>query len=277
MPFTAAHPAIVLPFMRVFGRFRAASALVIGSMVPDLVYFVPWLRSGYGSHSLMGLVTFCLPVGLALVIGFEVVLRKPLTFLLPPAIRSRLTASPPPESSSGLHTAVAVVIALLLGAFTHIAWDLIETPSGAVLRRAPWALSNLITIGGYRLYAYRLLQHCGTILGLAAIGWVVHRWYGAQPVPASTVSELRDRSFRVASLLTIVVIATAVGIFGGARSDLPPEWLQWIRYFLHRAVVWGGRGGGVAIGVYSAIWWVRQRHGMREVRSHARVSSLPFV
>jgi len=41
VPYPFAHPAAVLPLARPMGRFAAPSALAIGSVLPDLWYFVP--------------------------------------------------------------------------------------------------------------------------------------------------------------------------------------------------------------------------------------------
>ena len=38
MPFTGSHPAVVLPLLRIG---MPASALVIGSLTPDLPYYLP--------------------------------------------------------------------------------------------------------------------------------------------------------------------------------------------------------------------------------------------
>src|SRR3982751_4122954 len=53
MPFTASHPAAVLPLIRLG---LPPSALVIGSMGPDLPYFLPVGR-GLETHTLVGLFT----------------------------------------------------------------------------------------------------------------------------------------------------------------------------------------------------------------------------
>ncbi|MFI7588439.1 DUF4184 family protein [Spongisporangium articulatum] len=74
MPFTGSHPAAVVPLL-VSGRFRgwlAPTALVIGSMSPDLPYYLPppahevpvaWTHSGAGVVGL-DLVTGLLCVAL---------------------------------------------------------------------------------------------------------------------------------------------------------------------------------------------------------------------
>ena len=43
MPYAFAHPAAVIPVAKIFGRRAVPSALAIGSMIPDVWYFVPWL------------------------------------------------------------------------------------------------------------------------------------------------------------------------------------------------------------------------------------------
>jgi hypothetical protein len=255
MPFTLSHPAAVLPLVRPAARFRATSALVIGSMIPDLPYFIPWPRTTFGSHSLIGLLTFCVPVGLVAVIIFELVLRRPLIFLLPESLRHSMSRQLEPIPV--LHTAVAAILALLLGAFTHILWDSLTDPNSITLGHTPWAQRNLITIGGYHLYVYRLVEHCGTLLGAGAIAWVVRRSCLCQALRPARLSSHPEERFRVTALATILAIPSAAGVYAGTRADLPSEWLQATRYFLHRSVIWGGRIGGLVICIYSAIWWAR--------------------
>ncbi len=39
MPFTFAHPAAVLPFMKKQSKYISVTALILGSMAPDFEYF----------------------------------------------------------------------------------------------------------------------------------------------------------------------------------------------------------------------------------------------
>ena len=112
MPYPFAHPAAVIPL----ARFGVPSALVIGSIVPDLWYFVP-LATRAESHSLGGLLLFCLPLGLVLYLLFHLLLKQPLVELLYP----RLSAfAAPGLPRAGLR---AVAVSIVLGAITHLAWD----------------------------------------------------------------------------------------------------------------------------------------------------------
>src|SRR5215208_2633904 len=92
MPFTASHIAAVLPAGRVpwLRDPLIFSALVIGSTAPDAAHFIPfdvWWASG---HSWSGLVVMDVPITLALVAVYWLVLAAPLRALAPPQIRARL-------------------------------------------------------------------------------------------------------------------------------------------------------------------------------------------
>ncbi|NUP44592.1 MAG: DUF4184 family protein, partial [Streptomyces sp.] len=92
MPFTFSHPAAVLPLLP-GGRPRGplvASALVAGSLAPDVPYFTESLVHGtfrYGefTHSLLGVPTADVAIAALLAAGWHWLLREPLVALLPAA------------------------------------------------------------------------------------------------------------------------------------------------------------------------------------------------
>ena len=53
------------------------AALMIGSMSPDFAYFLPVGLARGSTHNLTGIVSFCLPAGLALWLLFVRVLERP--------------------------------------------------------------------------------------------------------------------------------------------------------------------------------------------------------
>ena len=55
MPLTIAHPAAVIPLQRWLGTWAIPSALVIGSVAPDLAYVLPIGISRAADHSLAAL------------------------------------------------------------------------------------------------------------------------------------------------------------------------------------------------------------------------------
>src|ERR1700677_3677984 len=89
MPFTLTHIAAILPAAAAAPRALPFSALVIGSMIPDLPLFIALPVSYATTHSIAGLFVACLPVGLACFLIFQNVMKRPLYSLMPDALRSR--------------------------------------------------------------------------------------------------------------------------------------------------------------------------------------------
>ncbi len=90
MPFTPSHVAAILPLAR---APLPAAGLAIGSMVPDLPYFVPIGIPREYTHSLIGGLTADLPMGLVAVAVWVFVLRSPLVVALWALLWARRTAS----------------------------------------------------------------------------------------------------------------------------------------------------------------------------------------
>src|SRR5579872_1927354 len=118
MPFTLAHPAAVLPFRRYCPRYFNFPALIIGSLAPDIGYCFGRLRVDEFSHRFVGSLGFCLPVGL-LMLGMFYGLRHPIVGMLPAS--QRKVFLPLCERPPG--SLLAIIISLLIGAWTHLLWD----------------------------------------------------------------------------------------------------------------------------------------------------------
>jgi hypothetical protein len=69
MPLTTSHPAAVIALKRLN---LDLSAMVIGSMTPDFVYFIPGCLplSDY-SHTISGILILGIPLGLAVLAIFQ--------------------------------------------------------------------------------------------------------------------------------------------------------------------------------------------------------------
>jgi hypothetical protein len=247
----------VLPLVSIFARRRAASALIIGSMIPDLAYFVPWSRAGHSSHSAAGLLMYCLPWGLLAAALFEWVVREPLAFLLPAAMRSRLGRPTAVTARSWPVTILAMAGAVIIGSALHMQWDALANRRGVLLDGVSWARMDLATIGGYRVTASRLIDHAGTLVGGAAIAWTLARWMRSRPARGVDDPSGRDARFRRMSRMAIGATLALGAVYGGARVRLNDEWLQVIRFSLYSIVIWTGRAAGVAALAYAAVWWAR--------------------
>jgi hypothetical protein len=176
MPFTISHAAVVLPFSRLLARWRLLSAVVIGTMVPDFGLFFPWRVYRFETHTVAGLLSFCLPVGLFTYWVFQYLIKTPLMEVLPdgPAARWRPFSSPA-KISSGRQWLLAA-LGVLAGAVTHLVWDAFTHEGARGIRMIPWLEDPIVEIGNHHMAGARLLQNGSSLVGLVIVlGFV---WYG---------------------------------------------------------------------------------------------------
>ncbi|GKQ38160.1 DUF4184 family protein [Streptomyces sp. A012304] len=133
MPFTLSHAAAVLPAVRTDGTGRGPlvpSALVAGSIAPDMTYYAASVLSGameFGdvTHSFPGVFTIDVLVAWALV-GLWLLVREPLVALLPRARQGRtatLTRCGAPRARVRPAMLLWWYVSATLGALTHVVWD----------------------------------------------------------------------------------------------------------------------------------------------------------
>jgi hypothetical protein len=227
VPYPFAHPAAVLPLVQPLGRFAAPSALVIGSVVPDLWTFVPFVDRAT-SHSVAGLFWFCLPAGLAGYVLFHLVLKRPLIALVSPRLAAFTSAGLPPARWS------AVAVSVFAGAVTHLAWDALTHAN------------DDIEAGGHNWP-----QHASTLLGSAILAWWVWRKV-RRATPAVSGERLSARAR--ALTITALAAATASAAWLSVSGFPSPADVAALRQLLRTAASAAVVGLTLALFVYCAIW-----------------------
>jgi hypothetical protein len=184
MPFTAAHPAIVLPFLRLGQRELTATAFVIGSVAPDFEYFLKMKVRSEHSHSIAGLFYFDLPLTIALAFIFHLIVKRNLIQNLPRPLQQRYQPLVAYEFVAGFKKHFALfIICALAGSVTHIFWDSFTHTYGYFAQNLPVIKNQYVTILGARYPMFFVLQHVSTIVGLLAIaGYVWLMKGGRSPV-----------------------------------------------------------------------------------------------
>jgi hypothetical protein len=260
MPFTVAHAAVVPPLVGPLGRLAVPSALVIGSMVPDFVYFLPLGVARFQSHSLAGVLWFCLPVGLATYLVFHLLLAAPLVSLLPP-IADRLA----PRRPRTLPRApwLAVCVSLLVGALSHVAWDAFTHEGTPVVRALPWLEIRFVSIAGYRVVAYKVLQHMSTMVGLLVVAAWTARWMARTPRLETGHARVRPAHAVVvwASMLVAVGAWALLEAWPALAGGLSLPSLQ---AFAFRAAVAGMASSGVVLVALGVVWNVAVGGGPKD-------------
>lgn len=169
MPFTISHAAAVLPFSGFLARWRVLSATLIGSMVPDFGWFMPWRPARFETHSVVGLFTFCLPAGLATFWVFQRLIKTPLAELLPDGAYARWRALAAPADYADPMQWIWASCGLLAGALTHLVWDAFTHEHALGLRMIPALDESAVRIGGHYLAGAHLLQDASSLIGLTAV------------------------------------------------------------------------------------------------------------
>jgi len=174
VPFTASHAAAVLPFLR---TPLPASALVAGSIAPDLPFYLP-VDFPWATHTAPAVVTTDLLLGLAAWAVWHGLLAAPALAAAPVPVRGRI---PGPAPGLGARFAAAphvgwTLVALVVGAATHVVWDEFTHPR----RWGPQHIAVLAENWG-PLQGYRWLQYATSVVGgVVLLVWLV-RWWRRTP------------------------------------------------------------------------------------------------
>ncbi|MFT2008408.1 DUF4184 family protein [Pontibacter sp. 13R65] len=171
MPFTAAHPAIILPLLKLRSRWFSTTGLVLGSVAPDFEYFFRLRIVSKHSHELSGILLFNVPVTFLLAILFHSVVRDMAKQHLPHWLRSRALAVRELNWLQYLrkHWLVFLVSAAI-GAASHVFWDGFTHPKGYFVGQLPVLLTPL-SLFGKDIPLCRILQHLSTVAGGLLLFW----------------------------------------------------------------------------------------------------------
>lgn len=210
MPFTLSHPAAVLPFARLLARRRLLSAVVIGSMVPDFGFFLPWQPTRFETHSADALITFCLPVGMATYWMFQWLIKWPLIELFPPGAYARWREFSTPAGVANLRNWVLAACGVLFGAMTHLIWDAFTHEGARGVRMFPSLEDPAVEVGGHRLAGAHLLQDANSLAGLLVVILILA--YGLRPGGPGDAAIMRRlmRSERWAWICAYLATAAAL-------------------------------------------------------------------
>jgi hypothetical protein len=208
MPFTATHTLAIMPLAFWKPRLLPPSALAIGSMVPDLPLFFPIGIDYWTLHEFPGVITLCVPLGLIILFLYHTYIRQVLVMLSPLWIRTRLQVLEDHREPWNIRWLAGAMIALAIGALTHIFWDGF-THAGRWGTELFPALNDPVTIAGLERPLYKVLQYGSSAIGLPLIALICFIWLTRQP---SHLPPLRLRRVpAVAATIAIIIIPAIAG------------------------------------------------------------------
>lgn len=166
MPFTISHAGFVIPLRRSLSH-HVLLGLMIGSVVPDVAYFVRAFEMASFAHTTMGAVCVSLPVGFVLYL-LGIACFRPLVDALPDP-HSGLLAGSDIYQGRGRASAVAVAAAILAGALSHNFADSFTHEGGAAVSMFPALDAKVFSWHGEQFPVFRILQYAGSAIGMAMI------------------------------------------------------------------------------------------------------------
>lgn len=186
MPFTVSHALYALPLRYIRPSFLSATGLILGSMSPDMEYFIrlePYRSIG---HTWQGFLLQALPLCLGLAVVFHTIVKVPLAAHLPAVggLNRRVHALFQLEQLTTWKSWLGFLLSAMLGFVTHIVLDEFTHAHSALIDYLPWIWQAQL-LG---LPLYKLLQYSLSLLGLLGLLlWLIFAL--ARTNPAANASQ----------------------------------------------------------------------------------------
>ncbi len=248
MPFTPAHIAAVLPVAEPLRRRapHALTALVIGSMAPDIPYYLPIPYDRAESHALHNAWGWTALLSLVVWVLWTSLLAPPVRDLSPGWVRAR--RGPVPRRLRLLDLPVAYA-ASVAGILTHLLWDSFTHSDGWFVRHHG---SLSIRYGSWPLYQDLQLASSpvGCIIVAAyAVVFLLTREPRTVPAPRAAWGHVA-----IAALAVVAVLGAAWGAATSPNGDTSHDLGV---YVATRCI---GAVAAVAA-VLAALWWWQRLQG----------------
>lgn len=218
MPFTLSHPAAAIPLRR-YGL--VLSALIIGSMAPDLPFYIKLPVTRGFSHSLPGAIIFSFPLAVLVFWVFHRWFKHPLVALLPHGLQARLLPAADRFMPDTRRRWLLSLLSIFVGLVTHLVWDLFTHHNhGNLVEILPLLDQTAVSTPFGDAPWYIVLQIISSILGLALILLWSIRWF-LSTRPSHPNERLSQAPVRMSTILIIAVGIIPLSLGGSALVVIP--------------------------------------------------------
>ena len=206
MPFTFAHPAIILPLNYLSKKWVSLTGLVIGSLTPDFEYFLRMKIESYYSHTLLGILYFDLPLAILLTFIYHNFVKTELFKNLPQELNLRfVNAEKLNWNTYFTENWKIVIVSIIIGIASHISWDGFTHENGFFVNIFS-ELKNEIQIFGKGIKVYKILQHLSTLIGAVVIAIVIYQL----PKTETKIAEINLKYWLIIFAITFLIFTLTI-------------------------------------------------------------------
>ena len=207
MPFTLAHPAAVVPLSRALPRRLVLSALITGSMIPDLAYVFPSNGILPRPHTTFSVFAWGMPVGLFALWFFHAAMKRPLVQLFPESLRERLVPYCGRFVFFPASRFTWVLFSLFVGISSHLVWDSMTKLRGWTVEHISFFREPMLTVAGHPTATFFFFKHFSTALGLILLAYWALRWIADGEAVDSRQTARRSRSWKTPAVVWLPLLA----------------------------------------------------------------------
>ena len=257
MPFTLSHPAAVIPFAR---TRLSLSALMVGSMSPDFVYFIHLKPDGNATHTLAGVFMYCLPAGLLVLLAYHLLLKKPLLSMLAYPARQLGRGYKGLSGPQTIQKMALVSLSVVIGALTHLLWDAFTHEKGLGVQLLPFLDVTVFDLGFDNVPLTRILHHASSAIGaLCLIAWV-KKQIESQAMGDDSGAEPGSLSRkRFSKAMLWIFVSAGIGLVYAWSHGHPIQNYIEFRQMMVQALITTGSAIFSIMTLYSIIWHVARR------------------
>ncbi len=141
------------------------TGLVLGSIAPDFEKFFRMSHYDGFSHTWPAIFYFNLPLAILLSFAFHQVARDPFIDNLPLFLKKRLIPFKKLDWLSYFKEQyLVIIISILVGVVSHLAWDSLTHPGGRLFKIFP-VLSQWIRVWGFGMWLFVLVDRISSVIG----------------------------------------------------------------------------------------------------------------
>lgn len=195
------------------------TGLIIGSLAPDFEKFIRMSAYDSFSHTWRSIFYFNLPLSLVLAFLFHIIVRDVMIDHLPEYFKKRLIKFRNFDWVSHFRNHyVVIILSIIVGTVSHIAWDAFTHIDGRVVRWLPFFKAYL-SVGEFRIKVFAFLQLFTSVVGLLV---VLYAYYQLPVLPVTRAKVGAGKKLRYWIAFTLVACAIAIlrYVFGHHLSYL---------------------------------------------------------